>query len=402
MNQNAGKLFWPNTYKAIADFPQLDENMECDVCIIGSGSTGAFLAYHFAQHDLKTVLVERSNIGYGSSIASTGLLQYSNDKLFTSYIHSFGEEVAYNHLKNCYHAIAHYKYEILPKLDENPDFIERKSFYYASKQEDERVLEEEFKNLSSFKFPVHYWRAAKIKQHFPFQKNAALITEGDAEINPYKNIHLLYDYAVKHGVKIFQNTEIVGNRFDHKEATLYTKDKHFIRTKYVIYATGYEAQQAVVDSNARIVSSYAIATNSIEYFNGWSDNMLIWETARPYIYARTSIDQRIIIGGLDEGTIDRNKRESMLFHKRDLLLKILVDLFPELSGKIQAEYYWTGFLGETHNGLPMIKQHPNYENGYYLLPYGGNGTVYSMILSKILKDFILHGHHDDFSLYYKQ
>ena len=45
-------------------------------------------------------------------------------------------------------------------------------------------------------------------------------------------------------------------------------------------------------------------------------NTLIWETARPYIYMRTTVDNRIIIGGLDEDTNIAQERDSKLIHKK--------------------------------------------------------------------------------------
>ncbi|USK78015.1 hypothetical protein QRD90_13765 [Peribacillus frigoritolerans] len=44
------------------------------------------------------------------------------------------------------------------------------------------------------------------------------------------------------------------------------------------------------DKNAVILSSYAIATNQIADQAKWHDNMMIWETARPYLYARMTIE----------------------------------------------------------------------------------------------------------------
>ncbi|MGM0887383.1 MAG: FAD-dependent oxidoreductase [Bacillota bacterium] len=88
-------------------------------------------------------------------------------------------------------------------------------------------------------------------------------------------------------------------------------------------------------------------------------------------------DNRIIIGGLDESTGYQEKRAPMILNNRDKLIKQLVNLFPELENRIWADYYWGAFCCETHDGLPM---HPDHPNCYFLLGYGGNGTVYSVTL----------------------
>ncbi|MFJ7928580.1 hypothetical protein [Peribacillus sp. NPDC096448] len=60
-------------------------------------------------------------------------------------------------------------------------------------------------------------------------------------------------------------------------------------------------------------------------------------------------------------------------------------MFPELENRVCADYYWGAFFGETHDGLLTIGMYPNHPNCYFLLGYGGNGTVYSVILSQIIR-----------------
>ena len=48
-------------------------------------------------------------------------------------------------------------------------------------------------------------------------------------------------------------------------------------------------------SNAQLTNTYAMATEPVEGFAGWPGEKLIWETARPYAYLRTTTDRRIII-----------------------------------------------------------------------------------------------------------
>ncbi|WP_431607396.1 FAD-dependent oxidoreductase [Peribacillus frigoritolerans] len=128
------------------------------------------------------------------------------------------------------------------------------------------------------------------------------------------------------------------------QTQLFTEAGHTVHAQTVIFATGYEAQEEVKDKNAVIHSSYAIATNQIADQAKWHDNMMIWETARPYLYARKTPDNRIIIGGLDESTGYQEKRDPMILNNRDKLIKQLVNLFPELENRIWADYYWGAFF----------------------------------------------------------
>lgn len=382
MDLKAGKLYWNETYNEHMKYPALEEDITCDVCIVGSGSSGAHCAYFLAETGLNVILVDKRDLSTGSTVANTGLLQYSNDKSLTSLINSFGEEVGTRHVQLCLEAIHTLERKVVPSLADNPDFKIRKSLYYASNPGDVPMLKEEYHNLKTRNFPVEYYSEKEIGKHFSFLKAGALVTGNDAEINPYKHAHLLMKKA------------------DHTE--LKTESGYSIRAQHVIFATGYEAQEEVKDPNAVILSSYAIATNPIANFAKWDEGMMIWETARPYLYARKTIDNRIIIGGLDERTTNLEKRNSKIIHKRDELLKQLVSLFPELEKVVQADYYWGAFFGESHDGLPTIGIYPNYPNCYFLMGYGGNGTVYSVILSQIIRDLITKNSHPDSVLYLKE
>ncbi|MCR8868088.1 hypothetical protein [Peribacillus frigoritolerans] len=80
--------------------------------------------------------------------------------------------------------------------------------------------------------------------------------------------------------------------------------------------------------------------------------MMIWETARPYLYARKTPGNRIIIGGLDESTGYLRKGIQFILNNREKIIKQLVNLFPELENRIWADYYWGALFFEIHDGLP--------------------------------------------------
>ncbi|MGB8000123.1 MAG: FAD-binding oxidoreductase, partial [Anaerobacillus sp.] len=128
-------------------------------------------------------------------------------------------------------------------------------------------------------------------------------------------------------------------------------------------------------------------TEPIDHFTGWHNRSLIWETDRPYHYLRTTSDNRILIGGLDA----KLTKEEQLEKNSQLLLDKLHMMFPEITTSIA--FAWSAVFGSTKDGLPFIGKHPKYEGVYFMLGYGGNGTVYSMLGAELLKDLILYGHH---------
>lgn len=126
--------------------------------------------------------------------------------------------------------------------------------------------------------------------------------------------------------------------------------------------------------------------------NNWYKRALIWETKRPYLYLRTTVDNRIIAGGLDEDSPEAPSTDNIVHQHADKLVDELQKLFPHEL--IEAEYMYGATFGESIDNLPFIGEHSNQPNHFYLLGYGGNGTVYSMLGSNILIDLI-QGHENE-------
>ncbi|WP_254075589.1 NAD(P)/FAD-dependent oxidoreductase [Paenibacillus tritici] len=246
-------------------------------------------------------------------------------------------------------------------------------------------------------FKVDLLDAQRIASLYPFQKEAALYYYEDAEMNPLKFVYGLLEKAQSQGGKIYEDTEITGRRFEQEYALFYTKEHREIRARHVIIAAGYEDSDFKTEKNATLASSYAVITKPVADLSSWPKRTLIWETARPYVYMRTTPDNRIIIGGMDKDTPFATTRDSKIPASRDKLLEAFKTLFPDIPA--QPEYYFGAFYGGTHDGLPVIGRYEDYPHCYILMAYGDNGTVYNGVLAKVVSDSILKGSSPDLDLY---
>ena len=95
-----------------------------------------------------------------------------------------------------------------------------------------------------------------------------------------------------------------------------TKTKHSISANFVIFAAGYEGMDIRKEKQASFVSTYTVTTTPVDDFSTWYNRTLLWETARPYLYMRTTAYNPIIIGGLDDNITNPNDRDSKPMHKR--------------------------------------------------------------------------------------
>ncbi|MDQ0494447.1 NAD(P)/FAD-dependent oxidoreductase [Paenibacillus brasilensis] len=395
MDLISGNTFWPSTLEQTLDFSPLAEDLDCDVLIIGGGMSGSLCSRLLGERNVDTVVIDKRKLVHGSSSANTGLLQYSNDKTLTSFINTFGGTNGVLFYRMCKDALDQLE-KLAATLDINPSFIRRSSLYYASTTEDVQVLQEEYKQLTRFGFPVEYWDEQQVAARFPFRKTAALYTHEDAEVNPFQLAQGLFQSASRLGVRIFEHTDAKHFEFGENEVVCHTSEGT-IRAKKVISATGYETQEIKADRGATLESSYAIVTTPVEDISFWHEQCLIWETARPYLYMRTTQEGRIITGGLDEPVLDSNQREIRLLHQQKKLLQALQEHFPDVPFKI--DYAWAAVFGSSHDGLPYIGPHPRFPNCCFLEGYGGNGAVTSMIAAQLLADELTGTHRPEMELF---
>jgi glycine/D-amino acid oxidase-like deaminating enzyme len=390
MNLHNGQLYWPETYTNETDFPVLEENISCDVLIVGGGMSGALCAHVLSKEtDLNVVLIDRRRPGYGSSSANTGLLQFSSDKMLHELIEQIGEQDAVYFYKLCQEALGKLT-ATAQDLSEDAEFRQQNSLYYASTSEDAAKLVREYEALKKYEFPVEYLEPQEISSRFPFSKPAALVTNGDADVNPYKFVQIMLKDAHAAGVKIYEQTPLI-RKTKNVHGFSCESDHGTIQARHIIFATGYENDFLAQQLGADINRSYAIATEPLPSLKTWYKEWMIWETKRPYLYMRTTKDHRIIAGGLDEDLPEAPINDGIILERGERIIEKIKEHFPDLSPEIS--HSWCATFGESHDGLPYIGEHPNRLGEYYCLGFGGNGTVYSMLGATIIKDLITKGFH---------
>lgn len=401
----SGNRLWIQTNPILSQYPYLTENTECEVAIIGGGIIGAICAYYFTEAGIDTILVDRNIIGYGSTSASTSILQYEVDYDLTELQAKLGLEQALQGFKLCAQAVNDLE-KIISNFKDKCDFSLRECFYYTANKSDVRQMEREYKLRKEQGFAVEFLDHKAAKGRFSFPVEAGIYSsQGAAQIDPYRFVHALLTKATDNGLRIFENTEIIEQKNSGGYVELETNNHKKIQTKKVLIATGYEGRDYFKKRLVSLTRSFTLATKPVKAFTGWYHRCIIRDNESPYTYLRDTGDGRIIIGGQDmkvggknSGMAQLKDIEEVVESKYALLEANLNSYFPEISD-LEVEYKFNGIFGETKDGLPYIGEHEDYPNYYFCLCYGSNGILYGIQAGQILRDLHLGTKRPELELY---
>jgi glycine/D-amino acid oxidase-like deaminating enzyme len=428
MDLRSGHPFWPVIDPSQPRYPALTKDVTCDVCIVGAGVSGAMAAYELARAGLKVVVADRRQPARGSTAASTALLMYDLDVPLHELAERIGEELAHRAYRIGGEAIDRIA-AIAADLPDPCGFERRPTLLVAHDEEANEKLERELTARREAGFEVSRLNRQEIEERYSFTASGALWSAKAAEIDGFRFTHALLDDAFDHGAITYGHTRVSLPK-GAPPYRLQTDAGGEILANHVVLAGGYEAVECVQLSQAqgletcecpevpvrlgspersgsdrdhggarrcRLVSSYALATTPVESFKGWEDRALIWQTAHPYLYLRTTPDNRIMVGGGDEELTDPGERDALIGEKANELMARVWHLFPKI--RCEPAFAWAGFFIETPDGLPYVGAVPGLKNVYVDLCYGANGTTMAVAGARVIRELIIDGTSRDAGLF---
>lgn len=367
-------------------YPALIENLDVDVCVIGGGFAGLNTALSLKERGQDVAVVEAKRIGWGSSGRNAGFVAkgYAADEGYL--LKKLGLERAreivtltQNARKLIRSRIEKYNIDCGPIHD---------GVITASwRNNDDELKSYVAESNENFNTGFEFWPRDRVREVCHTDKYyGAVYSAQDFQFHPLRYVHGIAAALAGLGGRIFENTPATAIEKQGAQWVVRTENGT-IRAKHVvlccsIYLDKLDAKLA----NASFpVQTYITVTKPID------DDLLAQS-----INTRCAISDMRFCSDyyrrLDGGRVLWGGRVALFANPSDIAGMMLSDMFkvyPQLKGKVEADYSWAGLLCYAPHKMPQLGE---VEPGYwYATGFGGHGISPTTVAGEVVAAAIAEG-----------
>ncbi|MFD2512637.1 FAD-dependent oxidoreductase [Pontibacter locisalis] len=367
----------PTTHK-------LDNNLTCDVCVVGGGIAGLTTAYLLAKEGQRVIVLEAKAIGGGETSRTTAHLSNALDDRYTNLIKNFGKDGARLACKSHGRAIELIE-EIAKEENIDCDYHKVTGYLFANNREQGEELMRELEAVQQIG-----WLDVVMRKECPLDTLTALPClefPSQAHFHVMKYLAGLTKAIVEKGGQIYTDTKAVEFK-SGPVVTVKAENGHTVSANHLVVATNSPVNDKVtIHTKQAPYRTYVVA---LAVPKGAVPDALFWDLDEPYHYirllgaaARGSDKDLLIIGGADHKTGQETQTANHLFElERWARLK-----FPMAE---EVEYRWSGQVFEPVDGLAYIGRNPgDTDNVYIATGDSGHGMTHGTIAGMLITDLIM-------------
>jgi len=384
-NPGAGQAYAPTYWVASAGTPPDDDgpvrhDIDVDVAIIGSGSTGMSTALFLAQeHGIQAVVLEANQASWGCSSRSGGQGQNASGRLKRSqWIARWGLDVAKKLDAELRGGFENFR-ELTRQID--CDAFDGGHLHVAHRPNKVEALRKEAEVMRDvFGYATRMLSPEELRRDYCDEREAAgaLLEPDGIGIHPLKFTFGLIRKARSLGVRLHTGSPVQGWETHDGVHHLHTPGGT-VRAKRVAVCTGgYTSQQLnpLLKNRLMPILSNSVVTRPLTEAELKATNFrsqtFLTDTRTLRFYYRLLKDNRLQIGSRSSITGADAERPEHL----KLLSDAIARKFPPLAN-IPIEYSWWGWVDVSHDMMPRINQPDPAQKIWYALGYGGNGVSFS-------------------------
>ena len=363
------------TESSKTDFPQLTDDLNVDIAIIGGGITGITTAQLLKKKGYSIAVLESRRVGQGTSGQSTGNLyavtEYPKADIEEKYDLKTLKEVvesrntALDFIKNT-----------IQQFNIDCDFHHRSMFIFENdgkvdidKEIDlAKEIGIQFSPLQDNQFP------------FPFNKGIEYLDQ--AQFNPLRYVQQIAKHIHGGNCNIYENTRVIEIEEEAGYIELKT-EQTTVRAKYVVHATHTPmGLQVPFHTNLGPYREYGIG---IKLKGNQYPNGIYWGYFgnKKYSVRSYTIDNEpylICVGNMHKvGQADNNHEQ----------IRDLIDFVSNNFEVDHITHQWGGQNYKSADLLPYIGAKSKGSNQYIATGFSTDGLVYGVLAGKLIADEIM-------------
>lgn len=363
-----------------------------DCIVIGGGIIGLSCAYQLAKVGKKVLVLEREDIGSGTSGACDHMI------LLQSKAPGLPLKLAMSSLEI-------YR-EWQTELDQDIEFATRGGMILIDKPEHLPIMQDFVSRQRSIGLNVEIIDKKDVRKRQPWISDrviASTYSPDDSQVNPFKVLFALVQAGSKFGVKVLRNAKVVGleKKSDFWEVKICSGEVFCSET--IINAAGVWSREIalLVDLNIPIrpKRGQIIVTESIDEIgetDAWDANYIISKHISHL--ERDELSKRLGLGFAMSRTHSGNyligsTREYVGFDRNttyeafQAITKRAVELFPIFS-KVRIIRSFAGLRPACEDGKYVIGEDPSNPGFFVATGHEGDGIALAPITGKLISDLI--------------
>ena len=392
-----GRAYAPTYWVATAGAPPADDgpigtDIDVDVAIVGSGSTGLSTALYLArEHGVRAAVLEANQLAWGCSSRSGGQGQNASGRLKRSqWIARWGLDVAVGLDAEIRAGFDNFK-ALTQEIE--CDAFDGGHLHVAHRPEKVAALAAEARVMrETFGYRTRMMSAEELRRDWCDEREAAgaMFEAEGIGIQPLKFSFGLARKARALGATIHPASPVRGWRREGGAQLLETPGG-VVRAQRVAVCTGGYTGQALspllrnrlmpILSNSLVTRPLTAAELAATNFRSQT---FLTDTRTLRFYYRLLPDKRLQIGS--RSAVTGADAEDPVHLK--LLTDAIAAKFPPLAG-IAVDYSWWGWVDVSHDMMPRIVRPEPAARVWYALGYGGNGVSFSTWAGKRLAERIV-------------
>jgi gamma-glutamylputrescine oxidase len=356
----------------------------CDVVVVGAGLLGTAVATHLVHEGIDTAVLEAQNIAGGATGRCAGMVLTGLAGHYNWAVAAYGRQKA----RDVWALTVEGRERLIEVAERLRVPIERSgSLAVAVDDVEVDALQESATLLQEDGFNARFDSDDPLNRGF----RAALRYPDDVAVDASA---LTWALVTANDVTVHERTEVYSLEPEQDGVRVWAQGRTVLCRAVVLAINGY----------APLLDFYftdkVAPTRSLVFATEPLEAMILEHPCYAdygYEYCRQLPDRRLLLGSWrrsrsasQERNSEENRETELDDVVQDGLLRFALRHFPDVNVKTRNTGRWSGVMGFTPDGLPLIGRLPGLPQVYFAVGLGGRGLAWSFVVADRLVKSMLH------------